>query len=98
MKFNDYLTRVKEQRKQSLRAFAEQADISPSYMHMFLIGARVPNKYTLIKLIKCLNLNETEALDAYYGSLDTIKIDMTYATDAQRDAVIKLKTAIEKLI
>lgn len=98
MKFNDYLTSIKDQRKQSLRAFAEQADISPSYMHMFLVGARVPNKYTLIKLIKNLKLDEAETLDVYYGSLDTIKIDMTHATDAQRDAVIALKATIEKLI
>ena len=96
MKFSHYLTSIKGERNLSLRAFAEQADISPSYMHMFLTGIRMPNKIVLIKLIKKLSLNEVEALDAYYSSLDTIKIDMTHATDEQRDSVIALKAAIER--
>lgn len=96
MKFSHYLTSIKEERKLSLRAFAEQADISPSYMHMFLTGTRMPNKLVLVKLIKKLKLNEAEALYAYYSSLETIKIDMTYATDEQRNSVIALKAAIER--
>lgn len=56
----------------------------------------MPNKLVLVKLIKKLKLNEAEALYAYYSSLETIKIDMTYATDEQRDSVIALKAAIER--
>ena len=76
MLFGEYINKKRQQKGKTLRGFAEELDISPSYLSDIENGNRsAPNQDVLNKMIELLELNKEESnklLDLAAASKETV--------------------------
>ena len=80
MLFGEYINKKRQQKGKTLRGFAEELDISPSYLSDIENGNRsAPNQDVLNKMIELLELNKEESnklLDLAAASKETVADDL----------------------
>lgn len=95
-----YLRTFRIQRGELLKDMAEILNVAPAYLSSIENGKRVPTEKLINTIINFYNFEEEQILelkDAYFETLNEVKMNMSNATSNQKDLCFSFARKFDQL-